>query len=410
MGQTEKKSRRHLPSKLGPRIERRGRWYSADLRPWGGSRYTVLCDPEAPGWPDAGRKTEDLEEATEWSWRYVRRRKDEDERPSKTKAKARLVAAVLDDYDKHRDEEGYEPSTLANTRWTLGWLRDEFGEKPLHKVTSVALQDAFNAWRKEGYKLSTLHTRRATLGAFFVWAKGRNPAAEVKIPAVQVAEDPFAWTDEDVAELRTEADAMDAEHAAPLSMRLVLELGLNLGVRIGELVALRWNDFDEPSATVRVVRQFGLYSKRPKQLKGKNARTALVLPGFSYYRRSLNYCILIDGEPITRRQLDTPFARLLRRADARRQREGRADQHQRLSGTGRHTHDMRRTYGRIFLESGGRLEELQKFLGHASITTTERAYGRFTGQRAAEFARQRLYGAERSRNRSFRHEFRHTEA
>lgn len=55
-------------------------------------------------------------------------------------------------------------------------------------------------------------------------------------------------------------------------------------------------------------------------------------------------------------------------------------------------HSFRHTYARIALESGARLEELQRFLGHSSIRTTEQSYGWLTEHSAAILARARIYG------------------
>jgi site-specific recombinase XerD len=55
-------------------------------------------------------------------------------------------------------------------------------------------------------------------------------------------------------------------------------------------------------------------------------------------------------------------------------------------------HMARHTYARLMLEMSARLEELQKFLGHASIRTTERLYGWLTELSATTLARSRVYG------------------
>ncbi len=68
-----------------------------------------------------------------------------------------------------------------------------------------------------------------------------------------------------------------------------------------------------------------------------------------------------------------------------------------LNGPGRNMHDTRRTYGRLFLEAGGWMDELQRSLGHSTIRITERGYGAFQAEVAAEFARQRIYGEGRLR-------------
>ena len=55
---------------------------------------------------------------------------------------------------------------------------------------------------------------------------------------------------------------------------------------------------------------------------------------------------------------------------------------------------FRQTYARRFIELGGRFEELQKSLGHKSITTTEQTYGHFHEDIAASLARGRIYRDE----------------
>lgn len=76
-------------------------------------------------------------------------------------------------------------------------------------------------------------------------------------------------------------------------------------------------------------------------------------------------------------------------------------------------HSFRHTYARICLEKGARLEELQRFLGHASIKTTEASYSWLTEQSAATLARARIYGeglrvlAVPVGNRQQRHKIRH---
>src|SRR5690606_38475834 len=62
--------RPHRPHELGPRLFRRGRWWAADLRPWGGGRVT-LRDPRARGWPRKGERTEHRDIAEKWKWAYV---------------------------------------------------------------------------------------------------------------------------------------------------------------------------------------------------------------------------------------------------------------------------------------------------------------------------------------------------
>jgi len=71
-------------------------------------------------------------------------------------------------------------------------------------------------------------------------------------------------------------------------------------------------------------------------------------------------------------------------------------------------HTFRHTYARLALEMGARLEELQRFLGHASIRTTEASYGWLTEQSATTLARARIYGERLRLVKPKRHKIRHT--
>src|SRR5690606_34400044 len=62
--------RPHRPHELGPRLFRRGRWWAADLRPWGGGRIT-LRNPRELGGPDKGGRTGLRDVAEKWKWAYV---------------------------------------------------------------------------------------------------------------------------------------------------------------------------------------------------------------------------------------------------------------------------------------------------------------------------------------------------
>jgi integrase len=62
-----------------------------------------------------------------------------------------------------------------------------------------------------------------------------------------------------------------------------------------------------------------------------------------------------------------------------------------LNDSGKGWHSFRHTYARICLESGVTMEDLHTFLGHASITVTEKVYGHLRPSVAATRARGKLY-------------------
>jgi integrase len=310
-------------------------------------------------------------------WSYVSLLRGERTDEQLGRPKKRLLATAIDEYRRHR-ERTVADRTYATEWAALALLRDRFPRAYVHTITTEALQEIFNELHDAGYQPGTLATRRIQMSAFFKWAGGSNPAKGVKTVAVTHSDDPYAWSDADLKRLRKKAASIDT--GVPL--RLMLAIGLSTGVRRGELLALKWSDFDYKSKTVRVVRQFASGSTRVSALKGKRSRTAIVLPAFwEWYQEGDGYCIMRDGKPLRDSMVFSPFRSLLEACG--------------LHGPGRGIHDARRTYGRLFLEAGGWMDELQRSLGHRSITTTERQYGQFQAEVAASFARDRIYGTGR---------------
>ncbi len=166
-------------------------------------------------------------------------------------------------------------------------------------------------------------------------------------------------------------------------MRLSVELAIATGLRQGELFALKWESFNEREKTVRITIQVEKDTGRKKHLKGKNARTALVLPSWwEFYDTNKNGRVLggRKGQVLVTRMQRLLVNRVLDTAG--------------LNDVGIGWHSFRHTYARLFIEMGGRLEELQKSLGHHSIRTTEREYGHFHEDVAAKLARMRIYTEE----------------
>lgn len=377
----EKRSQReHRPQNLGPRIERRGRYWTADLRPWGGSRYTALRDPTHARWPAAGERTEDEDIARRWGWKYVDLTLDEKRRRLLGVRKvgesvANAAKRFIDDLRLSVERGLLERNTFKARRSGIHLLADHAaGTQTVSAVDTAAIQVFFNGLLDAGYEASTLQSYRSSLLVFFEWA-GRgddNPARDLNLP-VPGEKEARAWTDEEVERLRESADSIGS-----LS-RLAIEVGLNTGVREHELFALDWSHFHFASRTVRVQRQLVPYGDDFKVLKGKKARTALVLPEFEPFFRDARGLVVAhaDGLPMATRVHRLLMEPILEGAG--------------LNLPGVAWHALRHTYARRFIEMGGRFEELQKSLGHSSISTTERTYGHFHEDRAAAAARDRIY-------------------
>lgn len=240
----------------------------------------------------------------------------------------------------------------------------------------------------QGYAIGTVSQYLIVAGTFFRWRTegAHTPTIGVAIPdpgerGVQL------WTDDELEALHNAADTLDRSadfgtgpRAGVRSYRLLLELGLATGCRAAELGALEWSAFNAAERTVRVRLQLPPdgYGKELQPLKGRTNRTALVLPSWwAFHDADARGPIVAASRP-SHRSLSYWCEQIINAAGLKRDRQN--------------AHSFRHTYARLCLEMGARLEELQRFLGHASIRTTESSYGWLTEQRATTLARARIYG------------------
>ena len=150
--------------------------------------------------------------------------------------------------------------------------------------------------------------------------------------------------------------------AEPLSLRdrAILELLYATGLRVGELVSLDWPDIDIPARVLRVVGKGGKERMVPF---GQPAAYAL-----QQWSREWQEVVKVglDEEPVF---LNHRGGRLSDRSVRRI-----IDRYTRGAGIpeGVHPHTLRHTFATHLLEEGADLRTIQEFLGHSSLSTTQK--------------------------------------
>ena len=388
------KRREHRPWELGPRVEKRGQWVAVDLRPYGGGRVTMR-NPAHPGWPKQGERIpwadRDIAERHKWKYLDLHRGERRDTLLGRTDAKEGLSEA-LRRFLAHR-EHTVEPSTLESDTTAAKHLRAWFGNVPMGQVLhppkgARTMQGLLDHLAARGYKPSTVRVYRTSMSMFFKFYGQANPALSTSI-AKPGESDVVAWSDEEMERVREAADAVDGERIeagrVPY-LRRMIELGLNTGARREEMMALRWESFDPERWTVRINRQRALRAQSTyKPLKGKRNRTALVLDEWwPHHDHTASGLVL---PPYSNSGVNKAMRHVLRRAGL-------------LAGAGDLLHIMRHTYARVYLERhDGDIKELQRFMGHKSLLTTERSYGHYSLDVATERGAERVYGTRKSLRR-----------
>ena len=345
--------RPHTPWESGPRVWRRGRWWAVDLRFCDMGRPTMR-DPRHPHWPTAGERTELQDVAERWKWAYIDLSHGTHRGRVLGLRSSRRLGEAIEAYTKHRVRV-VEPRTFAGDQTALRHLQDHFPAST--SVEAVHPQRMADALLDKSYQPSTVRQYMVSVRGLWAWL-------DLPFPPVAIPDhgrgDVRYWTDAEVERLR---------HAASGDVLRALDCTLYMGLRIGEVVGLRWEDLSGDS--VRVQRQIPQGLTVPKPLKGKRARTSFVLPGWKHTGRA-GLVVHRDGKPVGRR-VQWRWMRTLLEATG-------------LGTKGAGWHMGRHTYARVCLEGGVGLEQLRQFLGHSSIRETEDTYGHLRPAVAIELA------------------------
>lgn len=196
-----------------------------------------------------------------------------------------------------------------------------------------------------------------------------NPVRELPKSEKPRAQRKEAAFFEDAELVRLQPEIADGVH------RVLFQVALKTGMRLGELLALTWNDVDLGEALVRVRRTYTSghvdepknHERRDVDLQpdtvellggwwgelGRPDGDVLVFPGAAGY---------LDPAAVLRAVLYPAMKR------AGIPRVG-------PTGEKRTFHSLRHTFARIALEKGTQLTWLSRHLGHSSTAVTDRVYG-----------------------------------
>ena len=314
-------------------------------------------------------------------------------------ATVRELAAQWLDYIAH--EKGAKPATIQDYGYMLvepgaphrrgpgrseGRIIKAFGDRRIAKVTTADVASFLRGLEREGMSARSVNKHRELLGAMFSYAQREdtyalehNPVTGTskrreKPPAVLDFFEPEeiealaraagagahrgsqpAELDADEAAWRTWEDRQDAE---------LYRVAAYTGMRLGELLALRWEDVDLQRRLVIVHRALSAGVEGPTK-----SRQARALPLADVAAAAL--ARLADRADYTRRDDYVFCSRLGRRVDrsAVRRRYTRARDAAGLRPL--RFHALRHAAGSLVAREAG-AHFVQAFLGHSRLSTTER--------------------------------------
>jgi integrase len=231
-------------------------------------------------------------------------------------------------------------------------LRQHFDGKMLHEITLLDLQ-VFVRGRLKDVIGSTINRNRATLSRLFNWAidrgyAGTNPVSRLK----KLKESPgrlrFLSADE----------ASRLQEAAARHLKPVLAVALATGGRLGELLALRWQDIDTDAGVLTFRRETTKSGKeRMVPLNDEILRTLkLMRLGGAHEPPCLPQDRIFRFHGTGIKSVRTSFNKARRKANVQ----------------GICFHTLRHTFASWYVQNGGDPYRLQKFLGHSTIAMTQR--------------------------------------
>lgn len=288
------------------------------------------------------------------------------------------VAQFLTHWMEHTVKSNVRPTTYS-TR--LGWVNNHMipaiGHHLLKSLTIEHIERFQAGEIKDGRAVSTVRNYRTTLVTALEAAVrrgyiARNVARLAGSVGVQRKE--MQCFDQEEARAFITAVSTDRFHA-------LFAIAITLGLRKGELLALRWQDVDLDRATLQVNGSLQRIDGKQVRVETKTASSnrTLRLPPLAVdalrARRTLQLeeRLLIGprwvdtgylftsryGAPVHREHLSSYFHTILKRVGLRRIR----------------FHDLRHTAATLMLASGVQVHVVSKILGHSSIVTTLDKYG-----------------------------------
>jgi integrase len=277
--------------------------------------------------------------------------------------------------DHAEDVMGRKPSTLADYRIIASAQARHLGSKALDRVTADELAGYMHARASAGRSPKTISNHMVFAHAVFAYAVKRgwahaNPVAALDRPRSSGANPDirFLTLDEVEALIRAVPD----DHLGAVEGVLYLTAAMT-GLRLGELIALRWLDVDWPVAQIRVRQSYSRDTwGTPKTLASARAvpladRLAGELD--RHFQRSaftgdgaLVFAHPVLGSPLDASKLRKRFYRAMRAA-------GMGHRCGRKNGIT--FHSFRHTFATRMAAAGAPLRALQEWLGHKDPKTTE---------------------------------------
>jgi integrase len=268
------------------------------------------------------------------------------------------------------------------------YLRPRFGRRRVSAITVDDVAALIADMQADGKAGWTQRNVLTTLSGFYTWASSPRRGHAPANPVSQLERDERPKVRKRMGRVLQPAE-IRALLASTTSdrYRALLATAIFTGLRLQELLALRWQDVDFAASEIRVRNQLSRKDRRLVELKTDAAARDVTLRAElarllkehrmrSLYKRPQDFVFATEaGRPlgwrnVERRAIDAAYAAAVK---AKRLPVDRPKPVM---------HDCRHTFGSMLVAEGRDVYSVKRMMGHANVSTTIDVYG-------GEFDRQR---------------------
>ncbi|MBQ9564706.1 MAG: tyrosine recombinase XerC [Synergistaceae bacterium] len=267
------------------------------------------------------------------------------------------IGTAIEKFMEHVQDRSPSDHTFINYASDLKQLEEYLsaqGIEALERVDTPALRGYVRTLFGWGFEKSTIARKLSSLRSFFAFLRERgilerDPARNLQGPGARRPL-PRALSEEAVNRLFAAAETSEN----PVRDTAILELLYGCGLRISELVGLKWEDVDLEERWLVIL---GKGSKERRVPFGRCAQRALMSIQKEPEENCVNPYVFRGrrGKPLTVRTVHRAVTALAAQAG--------------IQGVTPHT--LRHSCATHLLEHGASLKFVQEFLGHESLATTQ---------------------------------------
>ena len=274
---------------------------------------------------------------------------------------------LYEDFIEHI--ELYNQENTINNYYRAKIYFEALDEMKVKNINAINIQSCVDKMVKRGLKASTINNHVVKLKTIFKYAiKNRvifdNPVFSITIP------DNKDISKKIKALTKIETDNLLNKLVIPRQYYISL-IAATCGLRIGELLAIKWSDIDEKNNTLTVNKQWKLLKRKPVQygegiVKRPNSNRIVPIPQSTIdelKKYKSNYPIDISGRLFPYKTSNSASALL-------------KEQYHKL-GYKISAHDLRHTYVSMLVSSGLDFQTIASLIGD-TVAITIKIYSHFT--------------------------------